>query len=295
MGASAIALRWYGISGESGGLPEHFRRTMLPAAMCTIIVLHRVHPRLPLVVAANRDEMYARQSVPPDVLDPAEGIVGGRDGLRGGTWMGVTPSGLFLGVTNQRTHDHPPEAPRSRGQLALEALRAGSREGIRHHLGAVDPSQYNSFNFVWGDTGGVEVAYGRRDADRVELLALPEGLHVLTNDRLGSPEFPKADRARELVEPHATRPWGDLERTLRETLADHDEPDEGDLPPPPPGSRFPAWLVRKLQAICIHAPGYGTRSSTILAVEDGGVARYLFADGPPCKTPFEDFTHLLRR
>ncbi len=47
---------------------------------------------------------------------------------------------------------------------------------------------------------------------------------------------------------------------------------------------------------CVHAGGYGTRSSALLILadaDDGDVLR--FADGPPCATEYEDFTPLLRR
>ena len=67
----------------------------------------------------------------------------------------------------------------------------------------------------------------------------------------------------------------------------------GRVPPPPLGSRFDHALLRRLQALCIHTPVYGTKSSTVLALGAGRVERYLFADGPPCVTPFEDFTSLL--
>ncbi|MFW5921048.1 MAG: NRDE family protein, partial [Polyangiales bacterium] len=63
--------------------------------MCTIVVLHHVHPRHPLIVAANRDEFYERPATPPHVLSEQPRVVGGLDRRAGGTWMGVTGGGLF--------------------------------------------------------------------------------------------------------------------------------------------------------------------------------------------------------
>ena len=49
-----------------------------------------------------------------------------------------------------------------------------------------------------------------------------------------------------------------------------------------------------LSAACVHAGGYGTRSSTLLGLglEPGrGVLRH--AEGPPCRADYEDWTPLL--
>lgn len=253
--------------------------------MCTIVVLHRAHPAHPLVVAANRDELYDRLALPPRALPDAPGVTAGVDAARGGTWMGVHEAGLFVGVTNQRAWGFGGRAPRSRGQVALDALRTGSREGIRRRLRELDPRDYDSFNLIWGDASGVEVAYARRDADAVAIEPLPEGVHVLANDRMGSPHFPKSARAEALVRPHLGAPWPELVQGLHGTLADHAKPPLDQIPAPPAGAAITHELARELQAICIHTPAYGTRSSTILAIDEGRVARYLFADGPPCTHP----------
>ena len=57
---------------------------------------------------------------------------------------------------------------------------------------------------------------------------------------------------------------------------------------------FTHETVRMLQALCVHTPIYGTRSATILMLSAGRVERYLHAAGPPCRTPFDDVTELLR-
>jgi len=75
-----------------------------------------------LTVAANRDESLSRPSAPPQVLDAARGIVGGKDLRSGGTWLGINRQGLFVAVTNRQEPRSTAESL-SRGQLALEALR----------------------------------------------------------------------------------------------------------------------------------------------------------------------------
>jgi uncharacterized protein with NRDE domain len=263
--------------------------------MCTIIVLHRLHPRYPLVVGANRDEFYARPATPPRVLSERPRVIGGTDEERGGTWMGVTAdTGLFVGITNQRSATPPRPELRSRGHLALDALRSGSASGALDLLESLDARQYNDFNLIFGDPDRLFVAYGRSDRERVELVQLEPGLTVLANDRVGSPHFPKTGRAARLVQPYVTRPWDELGPALARTLADESLPPEEAVPTPSPDSRFSKETLRKLQAICIVTPQYGTRSATRLAMEsDGTVAHYDFADGAPCRTDFVSYRELL--
>jgi uncharacterized protein with NRDE domain len=276
--------------------------------MCTVLIIHRVHPDLPLVVAANRDEAYARPASGPVVLDEAHGIVGGRDLTQGGTWMGVTRGGLWVGLTNQRPRGVaralgadedlgllPVSAPRSRGQLVLEVLRQGSQanaiDAIGAHLETLDPRLYLPCNLAYGDGRELEVAYVRPGG--VERVRLPPGVHVLANDRLGSPEFPKAPRLAARAEPHLTRPWPELSVALAGLLADHHLPGLDEVPAPPPGSAFDHALLQQLQALCIHTPAYGTRSATLAALVPGRIVDYCMADGPPCRTAFASYLHLL--
>jgi uncharacterized protein with NRDE domain len=258
--------------------------------VCTILVFSRARPEAGLVVLANRDEFYARPTAPPRVLDPDTGAVGGLDLVSGGTWMGATPSGFFVGVTNQRTWHFPGPAPKSRGQVALDALREGSREGVATLLSRIDPAEYNPFNLIYGDAAGVEVAYARKSG--VERHSLGPGLHVLANDRIGSPDFPKTDRARALASELDTPLRGEGLRQARHLLADHATPPRDQLPVPPDGSPLTIEFVEALQALCIHTPEYGTRSSTVIIANEGALLDYRYADGPPCQASFESVLHL---
>lgn len=263
--------------------------------MCTIIVLRRPGEDPPLVVAANRDEFYSRAAAGPERLVEAPGGVGGRDLEQGGTWLGVLETGLFVGLTNQRTFAPPRSGLRSRGQVVVEALRCGSVAGVRRYLARLDPRQYNPFNLVYGDTDGVELAYARTDTTSLERVTIPDGEPCfLANDRLGSAHFPKTERAAELLQDVGGLDWTVLSGRLRQILADHELPAPERVPAPPPGCPWPSSLLRQLQALCIHTPAYGTRSATILALAPGRVQRYLFAPGPPCTTAFDDVTHLLQ-
>jgi len=262
--------------------------------MCTIVVLHQAHPDRDLIVAANRDELRDRPARPPGPVPGARvPTVAGVDERGGGTWIGANRRGFFVGLTNQRSHAPPDRRLRSRGMLALEALRIGDHDAVRDWLesDAVDTRQMNDFNLFFGQPGRLSVGYGRRDDASWPLCVEPlePGLHVLANDRLRSPEFPRASRAEALVRDVVDLPWGPLRKRLEAVLADTDEPPLEAVPPPPPGSRFDRTFLQKLQAICIRTPAYGTVSATVLAADGArGLTDYRYADGPPCAVPFAD-------
>jgi uncharacterized protein with NRDE domain len=259
--------------------------------MCTLIALSRVNPEVPLIVAANRDEFYARPWAPPAALRDSPRIVGGSDLVQKGTWLGVTESGLFAAVTNQRTYGAADPSKRSRGQLVLEALATGSVEAALEWLEGVDAREYNPFNLLVGDARALHVVYARGEA-RVMVEALPPGIWVLNNDTIGSRDFPKANRAKELVTPFAREGWESLAGKLMSALGDHERPPIDEISAPPPGSPLSRELLRELQALCVHTVPYGTSSASVLAIGEDRALDYLFAPGPPCVTPFRSVREL---
>ena len=247
--------------------------------MCTIAILLQSVDGAPLVIAANRDEMFARPTRPPEALAP--GLAGGVDVLSGGTWLAVRRDGRFAAVTNQRVMAPPPSGLRSRGVVVRELALSDDPAG---YVTELDPTQYASMNLVWGDATAVSVAYLRREGDKV-IEHLPSGNYVLCNDRLGSKGFPRGVRLAGAIAGMPLR-WPDMTSALQAALADHTHED-------PEPSHLPPDVARALTATCIHTPAYGTRSSTILAIRPGETFAYLHADGPPCTTGFVDKLALL--
>lgn len=252
--------------------------------MCTILVASRIRDDLPLIVAANRDEFLGRAALPPHEVRP--GVLAGVDQARGGSWLGATRSGLFVGLTNQHTERLMAEAPRSRGEVVLGALDAGSLEAAVAYVRALDPALYNPFNLLLGDARRLFVAYSWQ-GPHMEISELPPGVHVLANDRLRSPLYPKTLRAEALAAPWLAQPWPAMRDGLVSMLADHQLP-EGD-PLGPVCDELLRPVSHQLQALCVHTEhNYGTRSASLVAVGPAGLARYQFADGSPCVTPFVD-------
>lgn len=256
--------------------------------MCTIAILIDVISGAPIAIAANRDELYARPTRPPERLGP--NLAGGVDVLSGGTWLAVKSDGQFAAVTNQLALATPPPGLRSRGHAVLELAAAKDPEA---YVAAIDPTRYASMNLVWRGAGEsrVSIAYTRREQGTREIERLGRGIHVLCNDRLGAPGFPRCGRLIAAIE-HALAQdatWPAIAGPLQAALADHTRVSLADTPP----SQLPAALARELTANCIHSATYGTRSATLLALGDG-VRDYLHADGPPCVTPLVDQQELLR-
>jgi uncharacterized protein with NRDE domain len=264
--------------------------------MCTIAILVDVADA-PLVIAANRDELYARPTRGPEPL--AEGVVGGVDELSGGTWLAIGRTGRFAAVTNQRlpiSDPPPPPGLRSRGLAVRELAMAADPDA---YVAAIDPTRYASMNLAWGDASGARVAYLRRDTGTREIVPLPRGIHVLCNDRLGAPGFPRGERLHGLIIAALARSTklAELVPALELALADRERNAPDDVPP---SDRLPHEIARELTAICIRSPSYGTRSGTVAAFDRAGagagggrVLVYDHADGPPDQTPFVDCRSLL--
>ena len=249
--------------------------------MCTIAILIGV-AEAPVVLAANRDEIYARPTRPPERLGPR--LVGGRDVLSGGTWLALRGDGQFAAVTNQRALDRPPVGLRSRGLAVMECTDAADQDA---YVRALNPRDYASMNLVYGDARGVTIAYLRRDDGSHELVRLGKGVHVLCNDRLGAEGFPRGERLRGLVEAALAEgtAWDALWPRLATALGDHERVA---LAATPSSHHLTPEVARELTAICIHTDFYGTRSASLVALADHGVAAYRASDGPPGENPFTD-------
>jgi uncharacterized protein with NRDE domain len=256
--------------------------------MCPVLILNQVRSDFPVVLATNRDEFFARAASPAVRLLDAPRAVGGRDLVKGGAWMGVTEQGVFVGVTNQRTSKSPDPAKRSRGELVMEALRAKTPNAIEALLSSVDGRAYNPFNLLFGDAHELKVAYGREQSAALQIETVPPGLHVLPNDRLDCADFPKVARARQLLASDLQAPFEALRDALITTLADRARPALEDVPEPALHPFLTRAMLRELSALCIRTETYGTRSSTIVALAQGRVAHYLYADGPPDRASFAD-------
>ena len=164
--------------------------------MSLIAIQYRLVPEAPVLVAANREERYDRESTGPSIQSGKPRVLCGLDQLAGGTWLGVNQNGLFVGVCNRRKL-MPALIARSRGQLCREMLGAGSaREATDLCLEQIMSGKYKGANLVCADAEGGWVIHGGDDVNAVEL---DEGLNILGNHDLNDPRDARQLMARRLL------------------------------------------------------------------------------------------------
>ena len=222
---------------------------------------YRCHPGYELLVAANRDEFHDRPTAPLGFWDDAPDVLAGRDLQEGGAWMGVTRAGRFAALTNYRDPSRIMTGAPSRGHLVSDYLRGEqSARAVLKGLPSV-ADRYNSFNLLLGDETGLYYYSNRAGEPR----ALPPGLYGLSNHLLDTP-WPKLRRGLTMLR-NLLEQWPDpaLDELL-EILADRTVAPDAELPK----TGVPLDWERWLSAIFIDAPGYGTRSSTVLRVDNCG-------------------------
>ena len=116
--------------------------------MCLILFAYKAHPRYPLILAANRDEFYARPARSAHHWEEAPEIFAGRDLSAGGSWLGVTAGGRFATVTNFAEDPPDEEAPKSRGELVDAFLKSTRSAHDFAHQGIENPFIISVSEFV---------------------------------------------------------------------------------------------------------------------------------------------------
>jgi uncharacterized protein with NRDE domain len=149
--------------------------------MCLIVLAWRVHPDLPLIVAANRDEFHARPAAPAAFWEDHPALLAGRDLEARGTWMGVSRNRKFAAVTNYRGAKEP-RAVESRGALVSRFLSNGSRPGA--DIESLKAGLYSGFNLLATDGAELWWTSNRDGAPR----RLDPGIYGLGNTLLDAPE-----------------------------------------------------------------------------------------------------------
>lgn len=236
--------------------------------MCLASLAFDVHRRFPLVVAANRDEYFARPAGRLAWWTPAEGgpqILSGRDQQAGGLWMGLTAEGRFGLVTNVRQPGVPDRDAPSRGLIVQRWLK-GDMPAHRFwpHIALAG---YQPFNLIAADFRQGDCFWAT--SERASPERIERGIVGLSNGALDSP-WPKVDALKERL--HDALDMADSADTLASmlfaALADRSvAPDEA-----LPSTGVSREVERMLSAAFIRSPDqrYGTRCSTVLVAERVG-------------------------
>lgn len=232
--------------------------------MCLIVFALNSHADFPLLMAANRDEFHDRPTRAAGFWPEAPQLLAGRDEQSGGSWLGITRSGRLAAITNVRGSVTPAHA-RSRGLLVRDFLLGEHTPEVFLDQCRQQRTQYAGFNLLLGCLPGPLWVYNSRDDD---IATLRDGDHGLSNDRIDSP-WPKAERSRQRL--RALCDAGEAPERLLDLLRDN-APAEDQLLP---DTGIGLAQERLLSPPFIRSANYGTRASTVLAVNRRGDVCFL--------------------
>ena len=237
--------------------------------MCFVAVALGSHPEFPLIVAANRDEYFAR---PAELLKRWPGspaVAAGRDLTAGGTWLGLSEDGRFAALTNCRagTVSSAPGVV-SRGAIVRDFL-LGNKAVVAAVMSGdlAHQSGYGGFNLIAGTPSKIFILSNATKTWSEE----SSGVFVLSNcvpqiqwpkTRIGKRRFTEVLRSAVGIE--------DLKENLFALLADShaleavSDPTQDD---------DPLRLIQRL--IFVKGVEYGTRASSVIVIDRKGCASFI--------------------
>ena len=226
--------------------------------MCVLALAWQAHPRWRLLLIGNRDEFHDRPTAASAPWADAP-LLGGRDLRAGGSWLATDGHGRLAVLTNVRDPQARQDGP-SRGALVTAYLQAGASAGEHAAALASQAQQYPPFNLLLADAGDCRYL-GNHPS---QLQALASGVHALSNARLNSP-WPKSEHLRLALQQWLQQDQDNLD-TLWQALADERQPADAQLPDTGVGPQ----RERTLAPVFIRGQHYGTRASTIVAIDQSG-------------------------
>jgi uncharacterized protein with NRDE domain len=222
--------------------------------MCSIIL--RISPE-GVFIGANRDEMAAREWEMPAEYWP--GVMGGRDVLGGGTWMGMNRHGVMAAVLNRTGTLGPMKGKNSRGELPILALRHESAQAAANVLKELHAGAYRSFNLVIADAKDAFLLRGL-EIGKPDVSRLREGVTMITAGEPNDISRPRIAKHLPLFRAAAFAEWGKL-------LADKAGDGESALNIP-------------------ERDGFATVCSSLVSLPRKGVPVWDFAPDAPDKAAF---------
>ncbi|CEA03482.1 hypothetical protein BN1048_02101 [Jeotgalicoccus saudimassiliensis] len=228
--------------------------------MCLINFNIGSHDKYKMIIAANRDEFYARPTASLHYWDDHKNILGGRDLKAHGTWLAVSKSGKIGALTNIRTPEEmTAEAKKSRGELVVNYLL--SEDNPQDYLTALTAhsSDYAGFNLLAGTPD--ELYYMNNYDNNISRVA--DGTHGLSNEFLDTP-WPKVVIGKDQLDKVISE--DDINIDALFALLRIDTKAADDIVQQT-GVDFE--LEKKLSPLFIDIPDfdYGTRCSTVVLVD----------------------------
>jgi uncharacterized protein with NRDE domain len=252
--------------------------------MCLTALALDASRQFPLVLAANRDEYFARSAArlawwtPEGFTQP---IISGRDLQGGGTWLGLTAEGRLALVTNLRKPTRAdPNAP-TRGLIVPAWLRGDmAADRFWPHMAL---SGHEPFNLIAADFRAGDCFWA--SSEHASPQRIERGILGLSNGLLDEP-WPKVLALKKAVQSglDTANTVDGLANRLFVALADRSVATDDALPK----TGVTLELERMLSPAFIRSAdgSYGTRCSTLIITERVGkrlvthVLERTFTSGP---------------
>ena len=211
----------------------------------------------------NRDERRTRlpASVPRECEVDGVRLLAPQDGDAGGSWIAVNEHGVTVCLLNRHHEEeaYVPSDPVSRGRLVLECASADSVLGVRERVTGAEMSCYRPFDLAAFAVTSEPLLH-TWNGERLEVRPLTSGDRPLASSGLDPIGVARTRRA--LFE-LALRQSPENSETFTRLHASH-QPDRGSY------------------SVCMHRDDAQTVSYSRIRVGQG-MARFAYADGPPCE------------
>ena len=231
--------------------------------MCLIVFAWKKSADTPLLLAANRDEFYARPALAASWWEEAPHVYAGKDLEAGGTWMGINKQGRFAAITNIRNGEAKKNGAPSRGKIVADFLCDNISPSSYLQTLAAEAKHYAGFNLILGDANDI---YWFSNAQQHAVQRLQPGVYGLSNASLDTP-WPKVIEAKTQFEKLIQKSASDQD--YFELLADTTQAPEHLLPQ----TGVSLEWERLLSSIHIHSNDYGTRVSSLIKCHADGTAQ----------------------
>lgn len=234
--------------------------------MCLITFRIANHPKYKLILAANRDEAYARPTEMASFWSEHPQLLAGKDLEANGTWLGITKDGRIAAITNCHegtdkveqityTADSP---KKSRGKIITDYLLSKKQPEIYLHELIKEKHAYQPFNILLGNAD----ALYHFNSQEESFVQLHKGTHSISNASLDIP-WPKVRKTKKQID-RILKGEDHYIESLFEMMMDQIPARDDELQY---AAALPLDLRRKTSAPFIKTEGFGTRSTTLLLVD----------------------------
>ena len=245
--------------------------------MCFALLAIQAHPHYAFILAANRDEYFARASAPLGIWPNNPMIIGGQDLVSGGSWLAINPAMQRLALVTSYRAGIPQTQKLSRGLLVNHVLT--SQQPLNDTLQQLEATRYDYglFNLIAGQLP--DRLYYLANHNESTLQPITSGIHALSNASLNTP-WPKIRSGKQAFTDCLAKPRLDIKclfKLLQNTQAapDHELPNTGI------GLNKERWL----SSVFIQGQDYGTRCSTVILLNHQGQLDYYERSFTPDASP----------